>query len=88
MMPCFTARCILPQTARHVNRIYKKIQEKISSARVAILFRSRYNEHKSNTGEEAHMKRFDITFFFGPDPKHVVMDEVIADMAASGILLK
>lgn len=34
------------------------------------------------------MKRFDITFFFGPDPKHVVMDEVIADMAASGILLK
>lgn len=33
------------------------------------------------------MKRFDITFFFGPDPKHVVMDEVIADMAASGITL-
>ena len=24
MMPCFTARCILPQTARRVNRIYKK----------------------------------------------------------------
>ena len=33
------------------------------------------------------MKRFDITFFFGPDPKNVVKDEVIADMADSGITL-
>lgn len=34
------------------------------------------------------MKRFDITFFFGPTPEYVVKDEVIAEMAASGILLK
>ena len=33
------------------------------------------------------MKRFDITFFFGPTPEYVVKDEVIAEMAASGITL-
>lgn len=33
------------------------------------------------------MKRFDITFFFGPTPEYVVKDKVIAEMAASGITL-
>ncbi len=33
------------------------------------------------------MKRFDITFFYGPHPEYVVQDSVIADMAASGITL-
>lgn len=33
------------------------------------------------------MKRFDITYFFGPEPDYMVKDKVIAEMAASGITL-
>ncbi len=33
------------------------------------------------------MKKFDITYFFGPSQEYVVKEETIADMAASGITL-
>ncbi len=33
------------------------------------------------------MKQFDITYFYGPSQEYVVKEEIIADMAASGITL-
>ena len=33
------------------------------------------------------MKQFDITFFYGPTSEYIVKEEIIADMAASGITL-
>lgn len=33
------------------------------------------------------MKQFDITFFYGPTEEYIVKEDVIADMAASGITL-
>ncbi len=33
------------------------------------------------------MKQFDITYFYGPSSEYIVKEEVVADMAASGITL-
>ena len=33
------------------------------------------------------MKRFEITYFFGPDDEYFTKEETVADMAASGITL-
>lgn len=33
------------------------------------------------------MKRFDITYYYGPTPEYIVKEECIADIAASGITL-